>query len=105
MEYVLFILCVLGFSVTTCFSDTAETYLRDKNPKIWCWNWTLFAFAIVLANTIRLPLGINDVFWLWVANLALCVVTGAIIFSFTLGCAIAYHVFWPMFKSIFYPER
>ena len=105
MTYVLFILCVLGFSISSCFSDTADTYLRDKNPRIWCWNWVLFAFAVVLANIVRIPLGLNNAFWTWAANLGLCLVTGGVIFFLTLVCAIAYHVFWPMFKSLFVPER
>ena len=105
MSYVLFILCVLGFSVSTCFSDTADTYLRDKNPKIWCWNWVLFASAVVLANIVRLPFGVNEPFWLWFTNLAFCLITGGAIFFVIMVCAIAYHVFWPLFKSLFYPEH
>ena len=103
MIYVLFLLCVLGFSVTACFSKTSETYLRDKNPKIWCWNWTLFVFAVVLANIVRLPFSLNDTFWIWFANLGFCIVTGGAVFLFTLFCTIAYHIFWPLSKSLFRP--
>lgn len=99
MVYVLFLLCVLGFSVTTCFSKTSETYLRDKNPKIWCWNWTLFVFAVVLANIVRLPFLLSDASW--AVNLGFCIVTGGVVFLLTLFCAIAYHIFWPLSKSLF----
>ena len=105
MEYVLFILCSLGVSISTCFSDTAETYLRDRKPKIWVWNWTLFAFAVVLANIVRLPLGLNDPLWVWGANFGICLATGLVIFSLILLFTISYHVFWPLFKSLFYPEH
>lgn len=105
MTYILFIICVLGFSVTTCFSETAETYLRDKNPQIWCWNWTLFAFAVVLANIVRIPLGLNDALWIWATNLGICLATGCVIFFLTLFCSITYHVFWPLFRLLFFPEH
>lgn len=103
MIYVLFLLCVLGFSVTVCFSKTSETYLRDKNPKIWCWNWTLFAFAVGLANIVRLPIEINNATLTWAANLGFCILTGGGVFLLTLFCAVAYHIFWPLSKSLFRP--
>ena len=97
--YVLFILCVLGFSVSACFSETADTYLRDKNPRIWCWNWTLVVFALVLANLVRLPLEVPDSSWLWLANIGLCVLTTAAIFFVVVFIAIIYHVFGLMFRA------
>ncbi|MBQ8481372.1 MAG: hypothetical protein IJ532_02420 [Alphaproteobacteria bacterium] len=100
----MFLLCVTGFSVATCFSNTAETYLRDRNPRIWCWNWTLFVFAAVLANIVRLPLGISDTTLAWLANLGICVASGAAVFFAVLVTAIAYHIFWPLFKTLLRPE-
>ena len=102
MEYGLFILCVLGFSVSSCFSGTAYTYLRDMNPRIWCWNWTLFCFAVILANYVRLPLGIDNPTLMWIANLGICLITGLAVFFAVLLCAMVHYIFWPMFKSLFY---
>lgn len=105
MMYILFILCVLGFSVTACLSDTADTYLRDKNPHIWCWNWTLFVFAVVFANFVRLPLGLTSGFGIWAANFAICLVTGLCIFFTIVFCSLVYHIAWPLFQSLFYSEN
>lgn len=105
VAYVLFMICVLGFSVMACFSPTAETYLRDKDPRIWSWNWILFGFALVLACIVRLPLGVEHWFWGWLANFGICLGTGMAIFFVILMCSIAYHVFWPMFKEVLFPEH
>jgi len=105
MEYALFILCVLGFSIAACFSGTADTYLRDRNPKIWCYNWLLFGCAFILANFVRLPIGIDNPTLMWLANLGICLITGYAVFFTVLICAMAYYIFWPMFRSLFYSDH
>ncbi|MBR6355520.1 MAG: hypothetical protein IKR92_01580 [Alphaproteobacteria bacterium] len=78
---ILFVLCVLGFSIPAAVSPTAQTYLRDQNPRIQNWNHVLFGFAVLLANFIRLPLMTMSLLTIWAANFFFCLLAGAFLFA------------------------
>ena len=77
---ILFVLCVAGFSLSSIISPTAQTWLRDRNPRTQVWNYVLLGFAVLLANFIRLPLLIDSPFATWAVNLAVCALLGAFLF-------------------------
>lgn len=77
---ILFVLCVLGFSISTVISPTAQTFLRDHNPRIQCWNYVLLGFAVLLANFIRLPMATVSPFAIWAKNFIACLFIGAVLF-------------------------
>ena len=87
---ILFVLCVAGFSLSTVISPTAQTYLRDLNPRIQVWNYALFAFAVLLANFIRLPLATTSPLAIWAVNLFMCACLGAFLFLVVLIIGVFY---------------
>lgn len=89
---ILFVLCVLGFSVSSAVSPTAQSYLGDSNPRIQFWNFVLLAFACMLACMIRLPLGITEELLVGPANFAICFLAGAAIFALVIAIAFIYRV-------------
>lgn len=87
---ILFVLCVLGFSISTVISPTAQTFLRDRNPRIQNFNYVLLGFAVLLANFVRLPVAAVSSFAVWAGNFVVCLVMGVILFCLILIARVAY---------------
>ncbi|MBR3677136.1 MAG: hypothetical protein IKN71_08400 [Alphaproteobacteria bacterium] len=87
---ILFLACVLGISISPIVSPTAQTYLRDRNPRIQNCNFVLLGFAVLLANFVRLPLTITHPFGVWAINLGICLFLGLFLFVVVLIIGVFY---------------
>jgi len=86
----LFVLCVLGFSVTVNFSVGSQTYFRNRDKRIQNWNFILLGFAIFLASFIRFPVVPSTSLGAWFVNFLICLGIGVFIFTLVLIISLAY---------------